>query len=478
MVTAITKRSSALMRYGGFFLSVGTARVLGLLITSVTFPILVRRLGVATYGIWSYVVALCAFFEVAANPGLTSYIVQQVGARRHAAADLVPDFLALRGLSSIAAIAMLLLVASFEVRPDVRWLLHWYGVAALCVGLTGADFLLTSLEMFHIRSILALVQQALYAVGVLILVRQPKDIIWLPASILGSGLAANLAGWFALWRNGFRPQPAITPARWGAMLGPSLHYAASTLMATVYHRSGHIVVRWFLGDQALGLYSAAVRFVDILRNFVSIGLGVLIPRVALSARSPGGLRRLVPAAVSALAAVSLPLTFGTLATAHLVVPWVLGASYAAAVGPVRWMAPYLLAAPIASLLSGTVLYALGRHRAYLASATVGAVVAVLSSLILVRVLGLAGVCIAFVLAELAVGATAYLLIPRDLQDLWKNPIIAVAGFSALVMVAAVRLVDSYSSRPLLVVAVGAAVYSIVAVGLGRKLLMKQFGGAE
>jgi len=42
------KRTSALVRYGGFFLSVGTARVLGLLITSLTFPILVRRLGVET----------------------------------------------------------------------------------------------------------------------------------------------------------------------------------------------------------------------------------------------------------------------------------------------------------------------------------------------------------------------------------------------------------------------------------------------
>jgi O-antigen/teichoic acid export membrane protein len=430
------------------------------------------------YGLWSYVVAVCAFLEVVANPGLTTHIVQQVAARRLGAANLVPDFLALRGLSVLTAIIVLQVIAGFEVRPDVRWLLRWYGVGILCIGLTGSDFLLTSLELFHVRSLLALIQQASYATGVLILVKTPKDIVWVPASILGSALATNLAGWLVLWRHGFGPSLVFTPRRWGAMLVPSFHYAATSMMATVYHRTGHIVVRWFLGDHALGLYAAAVRFVDILRNFVNIGLSVLMPRMAFTAESRAGLRRVVDAAVSAMAVAGIPLTLGTLATAHLVVPWVLGANYVDAVLPVRWMAVYMLAAPIASLLSGTVLYALGRHRAYLASATVGALAAILLSLILVRALGLIGVCIAFILAEIAVGATAYLLIPSDLKDLWRNPIIAVAGFSGLLMVAAVRLVNSYSSRPVVVVAVGAAVYSIALGVLGRGPLKRQFGGAK
>lgn len=469
------KRSSTLLRYGGFFASVGTARVLGLLITSVTFPILVRRLGVETYGLWSYVLALCAFSDVVANPGLTTYTAQQVAAHRHSAAAIVPDFLALRSLSAIVAIIALLAIASFEARPDVRSLLRWYGVAELCVGLTVSDFFLTSLELFHIRSALTLAQQALYAAGVLTLVRAPKDILWLPASILGSALATNLVGWFVLWRNGFRPSLTISPTRWRAILLPSLHYAGTTMMATIYHRTGHLVVRWFLGDYSLGLYAAAVRFVDILRNFVSIALGVLMPRMALAARSPAGMRKLVKAAVSATAVVSIPLMFGTFATAHLVVPWVLGKSFVDAVRPVRWMSGYMLAAPLASLLSGTVLYALGRHRAFLASAAVGALAAIMLSLTLVHAFGLAGVCVAFVLAELAVAISAYWLIPHDLKDLWKNPMIAVAGFSGVLMMAVVRVVNLYNARPWVVVAAGATAYLIASVVLGRKWLIQQFG---
>jgi len=206
----------------------------------------------------------------------------------------------------------LLVVARSEARPEARHLLQWYGVAELCVGLTGTDFLLSSLELFHIRSVMSLTQQALYGAGVLLLVRSPKDILWLPASILGSALATNLAGWVVLWSKGFRPSLKISPGRWPAIMGPSLHYAATTMMATVYHRIGHLVVHRFLGDYALGLYAAAVRFVDILKNFVNIGLSVVMPRMALSAQSGAGLKRLVRASVSAMAAVSIPLTLGTL----------------------------------------------------------------------------------------------------------------------------------------------------------------------
>lgn len=471
------KSRSTLFRYAGFFFSVGAARVLGLLLTSITFPILVRRLGVETYGIWSYVVALCAFFDIVANPGLTSYVTQQVAARRHEASDLVADFLVLRSLSVALAVVILIAVAAFEPRHSVRILIEWYGVAGLIVSLTGSDFFLNSLELFHLRSALTLIQQALYAIAVIVLVRSPKDLYWVPAGILASSLLTNLIGWFALWREGFRPPLKISVSRWRAILVPSFHYAASSGMSTVYHRTGHIVVRWFLGDYALGLYAAALRFVDLMRNLVNIALGVLMPRMAAAAQSRAGLRRLVHAAVSALAAVSIPLMFGTLTTAHLVVPWLMGSNYLPAVSLVRWISPFMLAGPMASLLSGTVLYAMGRYRAYLISSTVGAIAAVVLSLALVNVLGLRGVCIAFVLAEFAVAATAYLFIPSELRDLWRNPVIGLAAVSALLMVAAVRFANYYSSRPLLVVAIGAVVYMSVSLLFGRKLLWQQFGVA-
>jgi len=75
-----------------------------------------------------------------------------------------------------------------------------------------------------------------------------------------------------------------------------------------------------LGDYALGLYAAAVRFVDILKNFVEYRVERgHAPNGSLGA-NPCWLKRLVRASVSAMAAVSIPLTLGTLATAHWLSP--------------------------------------------------------------------------------------------------------------------------------------------------------------
>src|SRR5260370_41511619 len=120
--------------------------------------------------------------------------------------------------------------------------------------------------------------------------------MWVPGSMLLSALPMNLVGWVFLKRIGLRIRPGLHTERWWALMVPSGHYALASTMSTVYHRTGHLLVRWFLGEQALGLYAAAARLVDFVRNLVSIGFVVITPRVAQSADSPNALRR--PARIS------------------------------------------------------------------------------------------------------------------------------------------------------------------------------------
>jgi len=285
---ATMKRTSALVRYGGFFLSVGTARVLGLLITSLTFPILVRRLGVETYGLWSYVVALCAFFDVVANPGLTTHIAQQVAARRHAAAELVTDFLALRsfeqpGCNDGAARGRPFRSSSrgAPLAPVVRCgrTLRWLDRNRLSVEFSGTISYSFGDEF------------------------DPAGFVWSRSSAAGAlseryplaarkhpGIGAGNQP-CGLGRAMEQRLSSIAEDQSRPMAGnhgPQSALRATTMMATVYHRIGHLVVHRFLGDYALGLYAAAVRFVDILKNFVTDSVERVMPRMALSAQSGAG----------------------------------------------------------------------------------------------------------------------------------------------------------------------------------------------
>jgi PST family polysaccharide transporter len=466
--------SKSLLRYGGFALSVTTARVVGTLITAATFPFLVRRLGVDVYGLWSYVIAVCAFTGLVANPGLTTYAAQQVAARRQEAFETVSDVLVLRILAGAIAVVAILVVASFEVRQDVRFLLKWYGVASVVTGSLSLDYLLSSLELFHVQAFISIAQQSLYAVGIFTMIRAPKDVIWVPVSIIISSFLTSLIGWALMWRQGYRFRFALAPRRWVVILVPSLHYAGSSLMSTLYHRSGQIAVRWYLGEHALGLYAAAARLADVLRNFLSVTQNVLMPRMALRANSAAALPRLTRIAASVLVCFGVPLTVGGIVTAPVVVPWLLGAQFQEAARAFQWIAPYLITAPAAVLFSGTILYAMGRHRAYFASTLAGAITAVVLCLTLPPLFGVPGACIAFVMGELGVALCAFLLCPPPVRAAAKTPLLGVAVIASLFMGAALWLVLPRHLPPLALVGVGCAVYAITWAAIGRNLLKREF----
>ncbi len=453
-----------------------TARVVGAIIAAATFPFLVRRLGVDIYGLWSYVVAVCGFTGLLANPGLSTYAAQQVAARREAAFETVSDVLVLRVLAGGVAAVAVLVVASFEVRQDVRFLLRFYGVASVLTGGVSLDYLLSSLELFHVQSFISITQQSLYAVGIFTMIRSPKDVIWVPVSILASSLLTSLIGWTFLWRKGYRFRLSIAPRRWAVILVPSLHYAGSTLMSNLYHRSGHLAVRWYLGEHALGLYAAAARLADVLRNFLSVTQTVLMPRMALRANSAGGLPRLTRIAASILVLFGVPLTVGGVVTAPVVVPWLLGVQFQAAVHAFQWVAPYLITAPAAVLFSGTILYAMGRHRAYFVSTLAGAVTAVVLNLILPPWFGIDGACVAFVLGELGVALCAFLLCPPQVRAAAKTPLLSVAVIASLIMGAALWVALPKHLPPLFLVGLGCAVYAITWAGIGRNLLQREVEG--
>ena len=462
-----------LARYGGYLCSVGGARVAGILITSVTFPYVVRVLGVATYGAWSYVVAVCAFTGIIANPGLTTYASQQIAAHRESSFEMVPDILVLRLFASLIALGVLFLIIFIEKQPEIKELFFLYGAGVLATNIFGADYLLDALEMFHASSALRIIQQAIYASGVFLLVRSPKDILWLPASILFSVALANIAGWWLLIRRGIPLKIGFRPDQWKQIIVPSLHYAVSSFMSSAYHRTGHIIVRWLLGEYALGLYAAAVRVVDLTRNLVGVILSVMVPRLARASNSEIDFTRWAKTGLVIVVVISAPLTIGLIATSHTVVPWILGSKYGPAVVLVKWMSLYIFTASAAAFFAGTILYAMGRHREYLISTSTGAIVGVLLYALLIPAAGLIGAAIAFVLAEFFVAVSAYMLMPRQLRGMWQSSMIAVSLVSAFMMVPAVRFASYYNCRPATVISLGALIYIVLCGGFFKRWLTNQ-----
>jgi O-antigen/teichoic acid export membrane protein len=245
-------------------------------------------------------------------------------------------------------------------------------------------------------------------------------------------------------------------------------------MSNLYHRSGHLLVRWILGDYSLGLYAAAARLVDLLRSFVTTIAYVVTPRLAVASSSEDRLLRVARLAMAAMAATSIPMACGLIVTADRIVPWVLGRNYLPDAYLVKWMAPYLITASAASLFSGSILYAMGRHRAYLAATASGAIGGLLLYAILIPTMGLTGAALAFVLAELIVALIAFAQLPRHVREMWKSPVTAFAPCAALLMAIAVKIAAAYEIWLPVLIAGGALVYLAACSWLGRHWLIEHW----
>lgn len=472
----LSKKGNTL-RYATFVFSVGGARVGGILITSLTFPYIVRQLGVKEYGIWSYVVAICAFLDILSNPGLTTYAGREVAAHREGAFSLVADILTLRLFAALLACGLLLVIVLLEPEHQIRNLFLLYGLGFLISGVIAVDYLFNSLELFHAASGLRIGQQFIYAVAVFCLVRGPQDILWVPGSILLSTFLSNVVGWIWLANRGLRLSLRFQPEHWREILVPSFHYAASSFLSSTCHRAGHIVVRWFLGEYALGIYSAAVRLVDLLRSLVVMLLSVLVPRMAQLTSSKEEFRRWAQIAFVAVAATSIPMALGLMLTSRWAVLLAMGRQYLSAVPLIKWMSFYIIVASSASLFAGTILYSMGRHRAYLASTASGAIAGLVLYLALVPLLGLQGGAIAFVAAELCVAIAAYSLLPQDLRGLWKSQGVGFAAGAGLVMFGVVWVVGMYDPTPLILILSGVMVYVSLCGWFFKRWLTSQTQGA-
>jgi len=214
---------------------------------------------------------------------------------------------------------------------------------------------------------------------------------------------------------------------------------------------------------------------DVLRGFLSITQTVLMPRMALRAKSAEGLARLTRIAASILVWFGVPLTFGGIVTAPVIVPWILGAQFQGAVHAFQWVSPYLITAPAAVLFAG-IIYALGRHRAYFISTMAGAVCAVVLYLILPPLFGIAGACVAFALSEAGVALCAFLFCPPEVRAAAKTPLLGVSLIASLAMGAALWFALPRHLHPLALIGVGCAVYAIIWAGFGRNLLKREVEG--
>ncbi len=438
-------------------------------------PWLTRSLGVTSYGRLQTVLALSAFFGLIANPGLGTVALRRSARRPSRVRSLVGRLQPLRiGSALVAAGGLACTAWLLRTSSEVLLLVLLQGVV-LTVQAFSVDVYLLGIGDTAWVGYSRCASLVLYGVGILLCVRTPDHtpaVLWVT---IASSAAVVVAGTLRLralvGRSPWSPAPRSTRV----LLLESLGFGAASVMSMIYGRIDVLFLRVFRGEEAVGVYSAAVRVTEGLYGVINVILGSLYPR-AVTERllHPRRADALAQRAMRLAALVVLPGAVGASVAGGPLLLWVAGPSFGGQDALVGVLGAVTVAGTAASLFTAFGLMGQGRSRAVLLAASAGAATNAGLNVIAIPLWGPMGAAATTLLAQTAVAVAAARL---------ARPPLRVSAFRALapwclpsgIMAAVVLSLRAVGARAPLLLAAGVATYA-TSVWLGGLLTRSERRG--
>jgi O-antigen/teichoic acid export membrane protein len=427
-------RGSAL-RSGGY--------VLGILLSLISAPLLVRHLGNGDFGVYVTVSALVAIVAGVADVGITSvgvreWAVRAANERRALLANLFGARLVLTFIGCLGAFVFAAAAGYDATRVE--------GLAVACAGLlvlVCAEALGVPLQAELRQGWVAageLLRQGVQVALILLLIAIGAGLVPLLASAIPAGLAAVVLI-VSVSRQGF-VVPAIHPRAWWALLHDTLPFAMASALGVVYLRTTVILTSLIASSAQTGYFATAYRVMEVLIGVPVLLIGALFPVLARAAATDRV--RLRAAAMSTLQgaiACGALVAVCVFAGARLAIEILTGAHVADTVAALATLGVGL-GFSFVGASSQFALLALREHRAILLINSLALTVNVLLTLLLVPAHGARGAALALALSEVTVATLSTTFFARALGGL--RPPWALIGRTALA--AALGLATAFALR--------------------------------
>ncbi len=435
--------------------------------------LMLRILAPEGAGRYQFAVTFITFFEILTRFGLGTLLTRQVARERDQAN---------RYLSNVAILRLFLWLLSLPVMGVILFFYVRFGgvtgdtVAAIGLFAVGllfallADALSSLFYAFEKMEYPALLSTATTVVkvslGALVLLPPINGgFVGLAAVSIFSNAFTAAVLLYLMGRHFFRPRPEFDlPFEW-KMLGISYPLMLNHLLATIFFRIDIWILQPMQGDTVVGLYGAALKYIDglnVVPSFFTMAIFPLMSRYAHSARE--SLIRAYILSLRLLLIIALPVAVGTPFIARELILILGGGDYL----PDSMIALQLLIFffPFSCINQVTqyVLIAIDQQRFLTKAFAIGVAFNVITNLIFIPMYSYKAAAVVTILSELALLIPFYYCVRKNLTTIpWLSifwqPALASAAMGALMWL--LREVHF-----LIVVPVAALVYFVVLTLLG------------
>ena len=288
------------------FLSLSILNALNVLLPLVTLPYILYVVGKANYGMYSYVYAVLQYVILFCTYGFNFSATKQISQHRGNKETVLRIYnavIACKGIIAIILSLFLLLFARLIFKDDTGLLMFFYGLGMVVGDVFTPVWLFQGMERMKYLTIVNASSKILFTILIFAVVRSHDDFdLIILLNSCGSLLAGLLSIILVFRQFGLRFHcPSSRDILIQLKDGSAVF--GSTFGMNLYRNANVIILKQFVPDSVVGLYSAAEKVVKGFQSLLSPAAQALFPHLSLRFKGQTAAQN-----VRLLRKISLPFT--------------------------------------------------------------------------------------------------------------------------------------------------------------------------
>ena len=385
--------------------SLGVLQVANYLIPFLVLPIISRILGASLFGSVSYAQNIITYLTLLINYGFEYSATRQISIAREDKAKTDAIFwsvIAAKGMLLILSFAILAVLPFCMERVACDPKLYIYTALANIGIVFFPTWYLQGVQQMDKMAWANFFTKLLGAVLVLSLVREASAYRLYPLLMSASSILIGIGAMIYVIRHFGISRPVLSRQTLREVMQAGAPIFLNNVFVALYTTANMTILGMYAADDVIGYFSGAQRLIQALNMVVVMPVSMAVfPEISrrfAQSKAQGAkfLKQVLLLAGAAAAAVSL-ITF---LCAPLMIRIMYGAGFAPSIELLKWLSPIPFLVMIATLLTVQGLYGMGLQRWAPWVGVILAVCCVGLNLWLLPLIGVKGVCISWIAAEL------------------------------------------------------------------------------
>lgn len=329
------------------FFSLSILNALNVALPLVTLPYILHVVGKANYGVYSYVYAVVQYVILFSTYGFNFSATKQISQCRDDVQEVTRIYSAVTACKGVIAVVLsvaLLLLSRWVFKDATGTWMFVYGLGMIVGDVFTPVWLFQGMEKMRYMTIVNASSKILFTVLIFLLVRVSDDYqVLIFLNSCGYLLAGVLS--LILVRRQFRLRLRLTTWRDVVLqLREGSAVFGSTFGMNLYRNANIIILRQFVADDVVGIYSAAEKVVKGFQSLISPAAQALFPHLSLRFKGQPvrAQMRLLSKVSVPFTAVVLVVTAGVYLFAPLISDILCGKDFSASVPLIRIMTLVIL----------------------------------------------------------------------------------------------------------------------------------------